>query len=117
MEGGQHDLRRRNLLAVNDHVIHGNATAVVNHGDRVVDMDRNFDRHGVAGQRLVHGVVYNFVDDLVEAFLAIGADIHSRTQAHGFHPLEDFYVVGGVGAVTVLAVFLRFCLFGTLFSG
>ena len=57
---------------------------------------------GVAGQRLVDGVVDDLVDHVVEAGAVIGvADIHARPLAHRVEALEDLdrirVVIGGDG--------------------
>ena len=44
---------------------------------------------GVAGERLVDGVVDDLVDHVVQARAVVGvADIHARPLAHGIEPLE-----------------------------
>ena len=58
---------------------------------------------GVAGQRLVDGVVDDLVDHVMQAGAVIGvADIHARPLAHGIEALEDLdrfrAVIGRVGA-------------------
>src|SRR5438270_5765564 len=48
----------------------------------------------------------------MQSHLAIRADVHGRTQADGFHALEDFNVVGGVLTVaTIAGNFFSFCTF------
>ena len=48
------------------------------------------DLVGMAGQRLVDGVVDDLVDHVVQAGAVIGvADIHARPLAHGVEALED----------------------------
>src|SRR5699024_11428627 len=55
----------------------------------------------VAGQGLVDGVVHDLVDQVVQATLAGGADIHARPLADRLQPFEDLdlaavvLVVGG----------------------
>ena len=52
---------------------------------------------GVAGQRLVDGVVDDLVDHVVQAGAVIGvADIHARPLAHGVEALEDLDRFGAV---------------------
>ncbi len=71
-------------------------------------MNRDFNFRGVTGERFVNRIVDHFVDELVEPFFAVRSNIHGRTQAHGLHPLEDFYIVGGVCAGPVFSVFSLF---------
>ena len=48
------------------------------------------DRLGMAGERLVDGVVDDLVDHVMQAGAVIGvADIHARPLAHGVEALED----------------------------
>ena len=54
---------------------------------------------GVAGQRLVDGVVDDFVDHVMQAGDVIGvADVHARALADGVEAFENFDVFGGVVA-------------------
>ena len=67
---------------------------------RAVGVERDLDRGGVAGERLVDGVVDDLVDHVVQAGAVIGvADIHARPLAHGVEALQDLdrfgVVVGG----------------------
>ena len=80
----------------------GNAAAVVAHRHRAVRIERDVDFGGVAGQRLVDGVVDDLVDHVVQAGAVVGvADVHARPLAHGIEALEDldrFRAVVGFGA-------------------
>ena len=62
------------------------------------------DLGGVAGQRLVDGVVDDLVDHVVQARAVVGvADIHARPLAHRVEALEDLdrfrIVVGRIGVL------------------
>ena len=46
-------------------------------------------RVAVAGQRLVDGVVDDLVDEVVQAALTGGADVHAGALADGVETLED----------------------------
>src|SRR5581483_7267711 len=109
---GHDDLSGGNLLTVDVHGVNGNTTAVVNHRDRIVDVDGDFDLVGESGERLVNGVIDDFVDEMVQTHFAGRSDVHCRTFADGFHTAEDLDGVGGVISVTIrcrsLAVFY-FC--------
>ena len=106
MQRGHHDLCRGNLLAVDHHVIDGNATAVVHDGDGVVGLDRDFDLRGETGERFVDRVVDDFIHQMVQSHFARRADIHRRTLAHGFHAAEHF---NGVGIVVAAAIASAAC--------
>src|SRR5215207_937108 len=87
VQRGQNDLRGG--LALLLHPIHGDPAAVVRHGDAVVRVEGDRDLLGVARDRLVHGVVHNLVDEMVEAAGAGGADVHAGSLADGLEALED----------------------------
>ena len=81
---GKHDLHGGHALAVGQiHHVDGNAAAIVDDGDGVIDVDDDVDFLGVAGESLVDGVVDDFVDQMVQAHLAGRADVHGGTQTHG----------------------------------
>ena len=91
------DLGGRHALAVH---LGGDAAAVVAHRAGAVGIERDYDFLGEAGQRLVDGVVDDFVDHVVQAGTVVGvADIHARPLAHGIETLEHLdrvrAVVGG----------------------
>ena len=111
VQGGHHYLRRGNFLAVNVHVVHGNAAAVIDYRDRVVDVDRDFNLVGETSKRLIDGIIDNFVDQMVQSQIAGRADVHSRPQAYGFHAAEHFDGVGSVVAIAAVdgANFSVFC--------
>ena len=100
---GHHHLRRRNFFAVDVHVVHRNAAAVVDHRDGVVEVNGDVDFVGVTGQRFVDRVVHHFVDQMVQAHLAGRADVHGGALAHRFHAAEHLDGVGGVVAVAASA--------------
>ena len=100
MQLGEHHLHGRHHLAVGErHHVHRNAAAVIDHGDRVVDVDDHVNLLAVAGQRLVHRVVHHLIDQVMQAHFAGRADVHGRTQAHRLQAFEDFDVLAGVAAV------------------
>ena len=57
--------------------------------DRVVGVDRDVDAVAVAGQRLVDRVVHHLVDEVVQAALAGGPDVHAGPLADRLEALED----------------------------
>ena len=60
----------------------GNAAAVIDDRDRIVHMDRYFDRVAITRKRLVDRVVNDLVNQMMQSDLAGRADIHRR-------PLSD----------------------------
>ncbi|MPM27853.1 hypothetical protein SDC9_74368 [bioreactor metagenome] len=88
VELGKHDLHAGNArLFVN---LHGNAAAVVGNGHGVVLMQRHGDFVGVAVGGFVDGVVDDFPEEVMQAALSRGADVHARTHANRVQPLHDF---------------------------
>src|SRR5205823_7126102 len=92
-----------NFFFVNHHVVHGDAAAVIDHGDGVINVDGDFDLVGEASQGFIYGVVHDFVDQVMQAQLAGGTDVHGRALAHRFHATENFDGVGSVIAIAVAA--------------
>ena len=121
VQRSHHYLRGGNLFAVDIHVIDWNAASVIDHSDGVIEMDCNFDLIGVTGERLVHRVIHDFVDEVMQAEFAGRADIHGGALAYGFHAAKDFDGVGGVisvaFAVLVFRVVSRVEKFGLQFFG
>ncbi len=98
VEHGEDDLHGGHLLAVDDLVVDGDAAAVVDDGDGVVDVDGDVDACGVAAEGLVDGVVDDLIDEMVQALLAGGADVHGRPEADCGEAFEHGDVFGGVAA-------------------
>ena len=94
VQNGIDDLERglsRLLLDVN-----GDAAAVVRHGDGVAGVDGHADVLAVACQRLVHRVVHDLVDEVVQTRRARRADVHAGALAHGLQTLKDLNLTGVV---------------------
>ena len=73
---------------------HGDAHAVVGDGDAGIGVDDNFDTVAAAGQGFVNGVVYDFVDEVVEGFDVGTAHVHARAAANGFQPFKNLDATG-----------------------
>ena len=73
-----------------------NAAAVVGDGDEAVGLHLDVDPVGVAGQRLVHGVVDDFGEQMMQRLLVGAADIHAGAAAHRLEPFQDLDVLGGI---------------------
>ena len=80
-----------------------NTTTVILDGDRIVEMDRHVDLGREACQRLVDGVVDDFVDEMVQTARGRRTDVHARAHANGFEPLEGRDVVGAVFLLWLVA--------------
>ena len=57
------------------------------------------DAVGMAGQRLVDGIVHDLIDHVMQARAVIGvADIHAGALAHGIQALQHLDAVGVIFA-------------------
>ena len=97
MEDGHDHLNGGHMLLGMD--VHGNAAAVVTHGDAVVGMQGHRDAVTEAGHGFVDGVVHHFVDKVVQAARVRGAYVHGRPLADGGESFQDS---DGGGCVFVL---------------
>ena len=70
--------------------VHGNAAAVVDHGDAVVVVHGDVDFVAIAGHGFVHRVVDDFPDEMMQTHFAGRADVHRGAHAHGFESAENF---------------------------
>ena len=75
------------------------AAPVVHDRHGAVLVQRDVDLVAEAGQRLVHGVVHDFIHQVMQTPRVCRADIHARAFPHGFQALQDLdlllAVVGG----------------------
>ena len=75
------------------------AAAVVDDREKAVGLDLDLDEMGVAGERLVHGIVDHLGEQVVHRLLVGAADIHAGPPAHRLEPFEHLDVAGGVAAL------------------
>ena len=93
---GHDDLGRRDLLLLVDAGRH--AATVVGDGAGAVGVQRHRDQLGVAGERLVDGVVDDLVNHVMQARAVVGvADIHARAFAHGVETAQNLDRIGVIG--------------------
>ena len=76
--------------------IHGNAAAVVPDRQSAVGVQTHLDDPGVTGDGLVHGVVQDLGEEMVQGALVRAADVHARSFPDGLQALEDLDILGGV---------------------
>src|SRR5262249_43193435 len=101
VQRGEDDLSRG--LADLRMPFHGDAAAVVDDGAAVVGVQGDGDALGVAGDRLVDGVVHDLVDQVVQPTGAGRPDVHAGSLANRLEALEDGDVLGAVrGALAAL---------------
>ena len=77
-------------------MIDGNAAAVVDDGDAVIDMYGDFDGVTVAGERFIDGIVDDFIHQVMQTPLAGIADVHAGALSDRFQALQNFYVIRAV---------------------
>src|SRR5205814_4906042 len=94
VEARHHKLEGGKTLLLVD--VDWDTAAVVVHLHAAVGEKRDHDASGVAGQRLVDGVVDHLVDQVVQASGARRTDVHARTPPHMLPALEDLDLLGGV---------------------
>ena len=75
------------------------ASAVILNDDDVVLVHR--DRNGcrIVGHGFVNAVVHNFPDQVMKAFLRGGRDVHARTLADCFQPVQDLDIRVIIGVI------------------
>src|SRR5579872_4994512 len=83
IELGKHHLNGGHLLTVcQHHHVDGDTAAIVNDGDRVVDVDGDFDFLGMTGEGFVDGIVYYFVNKMVKSHLTGRANVHGWAKSY-----------------------------------
>jgi hypothetical protein len=87
------------LAAGKIHYVDGNAATIVDDGDGVIDVYDDINFLAVPGESFVDGIVYDFVDEVMQTHLAGGTDVHCGTKADSFKAFEDFDVVASVAVV------------------
>ncbi len=103
VQGRQNNFQRR-LAGKFRVIVDRDAAPVVADGDIVVCIQTDFNPVSVSGHGLVHRVVENFADKMVQGALVRAADIHAGAAADRFKTLKNLNVGGIVGVC-----FSRFC--------
>ncbi len=73
-----------------------NAAAIVGDGQKSVGAEFHLDERGMARQRLVHRIVDDFGEQMVQRLLIGAADVHARPAPHRLEAFEDFDVARGI---------------------
>ena len=89
----EHDFGGRPAALVH---VDGNAAAVVDDGDGVVDVDRDVDLGAETRQRFVDRVVDDLVHEMMEPGGSGRPDVHRRPLADRFEAFEDLDALGAV---------------------
>ena len=96
MQLGEDHLQGR-LSALVLHWIDGNAAAIVGDGRGVVPVEGDLDVVAEAGQRLVDGVVHDLPNEMVEAPVVGGPDVHAGAPPDRLQALQNLDGLGVVG--------------------
>ena len=92
VEHGHDDLQGRDAHLLVD--VDRDAATVILNADRVIRVDGDGNLVAVAGEGFVDGVVDDFPEHLVQAALAVVADVHAGPLADGLEAFEDLDLVG-----------------------
>ena len=99
VQRGQDHFQRRDILVFRMR-IDRDAPAVVPDRRRAVVVEHDLDPARVAGDRLVHRIVEQFGDEVMQRPLIGAADKHAGPAAHRLQPLQYLDVVRRVVAIT-----------------
>ena len=91
MQRRHDDFERRFLLEFRMR-IDRDAAAIVGDGQEPVGRKLDLDEGGVAGHRLVHRIVDDFGEQVVQRLLVGAADIHAGTPPHRLQPFQHLDV-------------------------
>ena len=72
--------------------IDGNTAPVIGHSEEAVGVELDFDEGGMAGDGLVHRIVDDLGEQMVERLLVGAADIHARAPAHRLQAFQHLDV-------------------------
>ena len=77
-------------------LVDGDAASVVDDANGAVFVQRDLDGGAEPRHELVHGVVDDFDDEMMQPALVGAADVHARTPPDGLHAFEHLNIGGGV---------------------
>ncbi len=106
VERGHDHFQRRLRLELGVRVDR-HAAAVVGNGDEAVGTDLDLDPRRVSCDGLVHRVVDDLGEQVMEPFLVGAADVHARPPTDRFQPLQHLDVGGGIGLLCADGAFQR----------
>ena len=73
---------------------HGDTSAIIRNSGGAVFVQCHMDLTAKTGQMLVHRVVNNLIDEVVQALAGDTADVHAGTLADGFETFQHGNAVG-----------------------
>ena len=87
MEDGKYHLQGRHAFLLID--IYRDPTAVIHNGNGIIGMDFYSDFVTEASQSFVNGVIYDFINQMMQTSGTGGADIHTGTFADCLQTFQD----------------------------
>ena len=90
----RHDDFKGTLFGVFGVRVDWNAAAIIGNADPIAGHEFDLDSVGMAGDRLIHGVIEQFGHQMVERTLIGAANIHAGPPADGFKALQNLNIVG-----------------------
>ena len=91
MQNRKYHLQRAHALLVID--INGNTAPVIHNGNGVVRVDFYGNLVTEACKRFIHGVIYNFINQMMQTLCAGGADIHTGALSHRLQPFQNLNLI------------------------
>ena len=82
-------------------LIHGNTATVILDAHRAIGLDGHVDFGGVTGERFVHGVINDLVDQVVQTALGGRADVHAGAFTNRLQAFQH----GDVGRTVFMGLF------------
>ena len=97
MKNGEYHLNRRNSCFVIDS--NRNSAPVVHNGDGIVRINGNFDMFTESSQSLIHRIIHDFIDKMMQTSGRGAADIHARPLSDRFQTFQNLNLVGTIFCV------------------
>ena len=76
--------------------VHRDTPPIVGNRDQPIGIQRDRNRGTKPGHRLIHGVVQNFIDQMMQAALIGTADVHPGPDANCFQSFQDLDIFRGI---------------------
>ena len=87
MKDGKYHLQSRHTFLLID--IYRDTTAVIHYGNGVIGMNFYCDFVAEASQCFVNGVIYDFINQMMQTLGTGGADIHTGTLSYSLQTFQD----------------------------
>ncbi len=104
VKGGKHQPFRADSFFMHSH---RDSPPVVRDGGRTIPLQRDPDGVTESRQMFVHGIIHNFINQMIEALGGNTSDIHARTFPHGLQTFQHRNA-GSVIIICHLVILSRF---------